>query len=385
MKKPFALDKEHSKTVAAAKSTSQNNKRPKKEILVLFYNKAMTAQLAIDAITDIIERNGRPIMDNAIDQVMNSEFDAGLVSSAIKYHVKFLGKVLPVFPALTKLSYDAAGGRAPEELNGIGSALTLFVEAANMHDDVIDQTLSKHNRKTAYGKYGKDISILAGDILLVQASLFLSKACEQLPLEKKETVIRLTLKALAKISDSAAKEAHMRRKLDTQPKNYLEVVRLRATVLEIHCMIGGLLGGATESMVSCLGEYGKNYGILGTIADEFMDLFDYQKFTSRLSNETVPLPVLCALQDSSIKNSILPLVSNFELSGKNYEILVKLVMSSAKVKKLVFYTEMLSDKSIRNINKCLNESEARRNLSTLPKILQNLLSNLEEFTSQILE
>ncbi len=342
----------------------------------------MTTQSEIDDFTDIIERNGRRIMENAIAQVLDSDYNAGIVSSATKYHAKFLGKVLPLFPALMTISYQASGGRELAEPNGIGSALTLFIEAANIHDDIIDQTVSKNSRKTAYGKYGKDISILAGDILLVQASLSLVKACEPLPVEKKETIIRLTFQALTEISRSAAKEAGMRRRFDTLPKDYLEVVRLRSGVSKIHCMIGGILGGATESVVSCLGKYGRNYGIAGTIIDEFMDLFDYQKFSSRLRNETVPLPVLCALQDESKRENVLSLINNFETNKMDYAALIKSVMNSVEVEKLAKYTMMLTKESSQQINKCLEESNARRDLSKLPKILEGLLSNLVEFTNQ---
>ena len=122
----------------------------------------------IDAFTGIIEKHGRAMMEKAVEQVLDSNYESGVVSSASKYHVKFLRNVLPTVPALMTLSCEGAGGKKEKPI-GIGAALTLFVEAANIHDDIIDQTIIKHNRKTTFGKFGTDITLLAGDFLLVQA------------------------------------------------------------------------------------------------------------------------------------------------------------------------------------------------------------------------
>ena len=72
----------------------------------------------------------------------------------------------------------------------------------------------------------------------------------------------------------------MRRRIDVSSKDYLEVVRLRASVPEAHCMIGGILGSGTKKMISLPWKLWRNYGIVGTVIDEFMDLFDYHKFVA---------------------------------------------------------------------------------------------------------
>lgn len=336
---------------------------------------------SIDAFTDLIEKHGRAMMEKAVEQVLDSNYKSGVVSSASKYHVKFLRDVLPTVPALMTLSCEVAGGKKEKPI-GIGAALTLFVEAANIHDDIIDQTIIKHKRKTTFGKFGTDITLLAGDFLLVQAALSLFEECESLPSEQKNKIIELTFQALSKISKSAAEETKMRRKIDTLPQDYLQIVRLRAAVPEIHCMIGGILGGGTKSMISCLGNYGRNYGIVGTIIDEFMDLFDYQKFSNRLCNECIPLPVLCALQNTTIKEKIAPIIKGFTLSKNDYSQIVKLVMNSNEVEKLRKDLLLLPLNSNLQIIKNFKENTARRDLSTILKVLEGLLSNLNEFTNQ---
>ncbi len=122
--------------------------------------KQSTISSNLDVFAEIIEKHGRAVMQKAVDQTLNSNYDAGTVSLAMKHHARFLSNVLPVFPALITLSCESVGGKM-EKFVGIGAALTLFVEAANIHDDLIDQTLIKHKRKTTFGKFGADVTLLS--------------------------------------------------------------------------------------------------------------------------------------------------------------------------------------------------------------------------------
>ncbi len=334
----------------------------------------------LDVFQDIIEQHGRAIMQRAVEQILDSNYDAGAVSSAVKYHVKFLPHVLPLVPALMALSCEAVGGKKEAPV-GIGAALTLLVEAANIHDDIIDQTVIKHKRRTVFGKFGTGVTLLAGDFLLFQASQSLYQECNTLPNEQKNLILDLTFKSLAKISKSAAKEIKMQKRFDVSPKDYLEIVRLRASVPEAHCMIGGILGDGTESMVASLGVYGRNYGVVGTVIDEFMDLYDYTKFSNRLRDEVVPLPVLCALEDSKIKGEILPLLEAFGVNPSSHNSIVRAVLASDKVKQLQKDLSALPIKSNLALREFIRENNARGNLLTIQMVVQDFLCNIGEFTS----
>ena len=335
----------------------------------------MNIDSELEAFSDVIERNGNAIMQRAMAQVLESRYDAGDVSLAAKYHTRFLKKVLPVFPAILSISCEAVCGNK-EKTIGIGAALTLFVEASNIHDDIIDQTFDKHKRKTTFAKFGSAIALLAGDLILVQAALYLAKECETLPNDQRSEIIDLTYKALAEISKSAAMETKMQRKFNISPPDYLEVVRLRASVPQIHCMIGGILGGGTKKMISYLGKYGKIYGVVGTVIDEFMDLHDYNKFSNRLKNECVPLPVLYSLKNAAIKEEIIPLLNKFAISKKEHDSLVVAVLGSEEVRNLQKETLQMLASQVHNIEKELVKSSARGDLLTLNKVVERLLCNI---------
>jgi geranylgeranyl pyrophosphate synthase len=343
----------------------------------------MSADQNLEAFSEIVERNGRAIMDRAVNQIVESTYDAGLVSSAVKYHVKFLNHVLPLVPALMTLSCEAVGGKKEAPI-GVGAALTLLVEAANIHDDIIDQTLVKHKRKTTFGKYGQNVTVLAGDFLLFQASQMLSKECNALPVSQSKTILDLTSESLAKISKSAAKEAQMQKRFDVLPQDYLEIVKLRASVPQVHCMVGAILGGATDTMVSALGSFGENYGVVGTIFDEFMDLFDYDKFNARLIKECLPLPLMYVLKDKALKNNLLHIIEDSKVDQIGHANVIQLAMASEKVKELVGKQIIIVDKTIDLVQDSI-KNNAGDDLSKLLIALRGLICNMDEFTNRKIE
>jgi geranylgeranyl pyrophosphate synthase len=174
----------------------------------------------------------------------------------------------------------------------------------------------------------------------------------------------------------------MRRKIDTLPQDYLQIVRLRSSVPETHCVVGGILGGGKKNMISCLGNYGRNYGIVGTVIDEFMDLFDYEKFSNRLRNECIPLPVLCALQNKTIRGKIEPTLGEFKVSKNDYNQIVRLVTRSDEVEELRKDMLSLIVNSNLKLDNIFKENTTRRNLSVTLKVLEGLLCNMNEFTNQ---
>jgi geranylgeranyl pyrophosphate synthase len=126
-------------------------------------------------VRNIIEKRGKPAVEIATKEILQTPFKGGVVSTATKYFVEVtLRGFLPVFPALLSLSCEVGGGN-PEKAPSIGAAMSLIAGAADIHDDIIDQSETKYSKKTVFGRFGRDISLLAGDALLMQGSMLLHK------------------------------------------------------------------------------------------------------------------------------------------------------------------------------------------------------------------
>ncbi len=288
----------------------------------------------MDTFKGIIEKRGKAALEKARQEILNSKYNGGVVSSALKYFARVtLHGALPVFPALLSLSCEAVGGNI-ETTTSIGAALELIVDAADIHDDIIDQSQVKYYKKTVYGKFGGAVALLAGDELLAHGLILLYRECESLSKKQKETILHLLFQALAEISQAEAEETKLMKKADVNPQEYFELIIKKAVVPELHCRIGTILGNGDPSAIEALGRYGRTYGIVSLIREEFIDLLDYPELRNRLMNECPPLPLLCALQNSEIKKEVKRLIESSNLTKKDANKLVEIVLDSYEVQEL---------------------------------------------------
>ena len=96
-------------------------------------------------------------------------------------------------PGLLSIYCEAVGGD-PKETTQVGAAMVLLVGAADLHDDIIDQSVMK-NFLTVYGKFGKDIAVLAGDALLIEGVYLLHDAIKDFSISKKTAILELMKQA----------------------------------------------------------------------------------------------------------------------------------------------------------------------------------------------
>jgi geranylgeranyl pyrophosphate synthase len=288
----------------------------------------------MEKVKGIVEKRGKAAIEKAKEEILGSEYKGGIVSSALKYFARVtLSGGLPVFPALISLSCEAVGGKT-EKVASIGAATTLIAGAADIHDDIIDQTSVKYSKKTVYGKFGMEVALLAGDALLMQGTTLLQKECESLSIEQKQAILFLIPNALFEISNAEAMETRLRKKFDIKPQEYFKVIRLKAVVPEVLCRIGAILGNADDKSVQALGHYGRTFGIVSIVRDEFIDLMEYPELQSRIKNECLPLPLLYALQNPKILDEIKPFIESPSLAKKDADKIVKITLNSEEVQKL---------------------------------------------------
>jgi geranylgeranyl pyrophosphate synthase len=339
----------------------------------------MSSELELmESVKGIIEKRGTAAIEQARKELLDTRYDSGSVSSALKYFAQVtLQGGLPVFPALISLSCEAVGGKTAKTTS-IGAALTLIAGAADIHDDIIDQSTVKYSKKTVLGKFGSDTALLAGDALLIQGVMLLHKECDSLPEEQRETILSLLFQAFMKISKAEAAETRLMKKLDVQPEKYFEIIKMKAVVPELHCKIGAILGNGDASAVEALGHYGLTFGITSTVRDEFIDLLEYQELRNRLENECPPLPFLWALQNSRIKTEVMALLKNAWLSRNNFREITRIILKSQEVQRLKRDICSLAKKDLSRL-KLLKDEQIRRVLQIL---LLASLAYLEENGNQ---
>lgn len=259
-------------------------------------------------------------------------------------------------PALLSLTCEAVGGD-PDITIHVGAAIVLLAGAADIHDDIIDKSEIKGSKPTVFGKFGKEIALLAGDALLFKGVASMYEACESLPEKKRQAILGLIRQAFFEIGSAEAMEVGLKEKRDLTPEEYYDLIKMKATVAEANARIGAILGGGTTKEIDLLGHYGKTLGILAIIRDDFIDLYEPNELANRVKNECLPLPLLYAFRDEIKKDKIRRLLGMDRITERETSMILDLVTETEELEQL--RKEMISlfeagRDSIKHLKRCKN-------------------------------
>lgn len=280
----------------------------------------------------LIEKRGKEAVEISRQLALQDVIKYEPLNNSIKYFMnEFWFDYL--HPALISLACEAVGGNS-EDSTAVSSAFVLLAGAADIHDDIIDESKIKEPLLTVYGKFGRDIGVLSGDAILLRGLYVLDEALEPISKEKKNMILKSIRQAFLELCGGEAREASWRGKTEIPKEDYLEIVRQKAAASEAATRVGAIIGGGTKKEIELLGHYGRTYGILFTLRNEFIDVFEPDELRNRLENECLPLPVLIAFHDESRKTQILQLLKK-ELNEKTIEEILDLSMDFQETRTLV--------------------------------------------------
>jgi geranylgeranyl pyrophosphate synthase len=314
-----------------------------------------TEEKLMHKVHALMRKRGEKALKLAQETILEQKFDFAPLNEALNY---FMGEVWfdVLHPALLSLTSEAVGGK-PEDTVQVGAALVLLAGGADVHDDIIDQSEKKGGKLTLYGKFGKDIAILAGDALLFDGLYLLHVAVGSLSEEKRNQILVAVKQAFRGISSAEAKEASFRRKTEITGEEYFDIIKRKVAVAEATTKVGAVLGGGNAEEVALLSNFGRTFGILNTVRDEFIDIFEVEELKNRSEKECLPLPILFAFKNSGKKATILELLDK-QITEETLEEILDLVLDSEEAKKLTLEmnTLMMNEiKKIGNIEKCKQE------------------------------
>lgn len=303
-------------------------------------------------VIDLLEQKGQKAFSNARKAILREKIQSDLLKEAINYFMDNWRDVQ--HPALLSLACEAVGGHSDVAVE-FGTALVLLTSAADIHDDIIDQSITKSGKLTVLGKFGRNIALLAGDAFLFKGLMILQGACQKLGEMQRQEVMKLTENAFFKIAFAETKEVEYGGKCDLTPKEYLNIFEMKAAVAELTMRIGAIVGGGTSQEINALGNYGRKLGILMAIRDDFIDMFEPEELKNRFKNECLPLPMLYAFQDSKIKKKIISILKRDRIRDTDAYKVVKIVTEARGFQILqrkirVTIKKGLSDISLLNKN-----------------------------------
>ncbi|NLE05374.1 MAG: hypothetical protein GX638_11330 [Crenarchaeota archaeon] len=301
----------------------------------------------------IFQEKGNTAYNKVKDKLLlnKQKVDCDL-SLALTYFSKVtLFKALPVFPALVTLSCEAVDGKV-QTIDSYGEAILLIAAAADLHDDIIDKSFTKASKKTVYGKFGLEHTILAGDVLLNYGLNLLHQVSISLPKNQRTAISNLSTEAIVNLCIAESLEIKLRNKTHKiTPIEFEQLIQLKATFPKFAAEIGAIIGNGAASKIRLLGQVGFLFGVISTIADEFSDTLDFDEFSSRLENECLPYPVICRLQNIEVKNHLQSLLEVEKMDKKTHRQILKVVFNSPETKLISSKYEKLVKNQIKKLEK----------------------------------
>ena len=228
----------------------------------------------------------------------------------------------------------------------VAMAIEVFHNFTLMHDDIIDQALTRRAQPTVHIKYNTNTAILSGDAMMIEAYDYIAKLHDSskiIPLFK-----RFNEYALG-VCYGQQYDLEFETRNDVSIDEYIEMIRLKTAVL-LGCALsmGGAIAGASDEDIHHLQKFGENVGIAFQLQDDILDTFgDAETFGKRIGGDIIQnkktylyLKAL-ELADNDQKAELLKLYSDSIYLDENEKILtVKSIFESVVVRE---YATQLMD------------------------------------------
>ncbi len=212
---------------------------------------------------------------------------------------------------LALLLSSACFGPVPSQARELALVAELVHSATLLHDDVADEGQERRGAPTSRKLYGNAVSVLAGDLLLVQA---LERTSTIAP-----TLLPSLLTTLHRLVDGEIIQLRGRTTLDVSEVTYQRIVQGKTASLFGWCSAtGARLGGATPEQTASLERFGEDVGQAFQLVD---DLLDYSgKATGKTSlsdlrEGKLTLPLVLAVERCPELLTGLTAIHGGDLSG----------------------------------------------------------------------
>jgi geranylgeranyl pyrophosphate synthase len=233
-------------------------------------------------------------------------------------------------PALALLIGRLAKASDVDSLNHMAVGVELLHTASLVHDDIVDESDTRHGGATLFARVGNALAVLVGDYLFAQAA-------QECVATGNLEVVRLfaeTLGAMAQGQiDDANRQLGGRHGWETlsRERYYRTIGGKTASLFVLACQGTALLAGMRPAQVDGMRAYGESLGLAFQVVDDILDFTATEQelgkpVGSDLRQGTITLPVIL-MRDQQLADGRLR--GAFE--SEDVELQVKLVQESGAI------------------------------------------------------
>ena len=235
-------------------------------------------------------------LEDSLKRSINS--DIGLATEVSSHLVNSGGKRLrPIICILTAKAFGYSG----KELIQLASAIELLHTATLIHDDVVDESISRRGKESIHRKWDNAHGVLVGDFVY-------SKAFQLMAGLKDSQIIKILADSTNIISEGEVLQLSLKSKELISEDDYFEIIgRKTAELFKASSRSAAVLSEASHKEVESAGDFAYSLGIAFQIQDDLLDYFGDEKVTGKKIGKDflegkITLPLLRAIKLASEEN-----------------------------------------------------------------------------------
>jgi geranylgeranyl pyrophosphate synthase len=276
-----------------------------------------------------------------------------LLGETLAYVFQTTGK--HIRPALVLLS-GKLGAFHRERLITLAASLEVVHTATLVHDDTIDQALSRRGLSTINAVWNRKVAILIGDFLFAQ-SAHLAAQLNSVPIMSllSETVMAMS-------SGELRQYAASQDRLIDESDYFERIAGKTASLFAMCCEGAGVVSEQGADAVAALREYGTNLGLAFQIADDVLDFVGDAEVLGKpaggdLREGTITLPVIIWAAE---QNASVPMLAQLK-RGDDVEPLIEAIRESDAPDRALQRAEEYAERARESLRD-FAESEAKESL-----------------------
>ncbi len=258
----------------------------------------------------------------------------------------------------------------------VASAFEIFHNFTLLHDDIMDNSPMRRNKKTVHKKWNINTAILSGDAMMIKSYELLSDLSPELL----KVILPLFNKTALQVCEGQQYDMDFESKEDVSEAEYLNMIKLKTSVLiAASIKAGAVCGGASEYDADLLYEFGLNTGLAFQLKDDLLDVYgDTALFGKKTGNDIITgkktFLLINALQNSDNKTYMIlkDTVKSNEISNEDKIKIVTQIYDALQIKELTL------TKIKEFHNKALQSLEAVSVGETRKSELYEFVSKLKE-------
>ncbi|MGM0365149.1 MAG: polyprenyl synthetase family protein [Actinomycetota bacterium] len=211
------------------------------------------------------------------------------------------------------------------------ASIEIIHTASLIHDDIIDKSELRRGKKTIHSIYDNDTAKYIGNYLFTHTFSLLNSYSQPRILSEMSYAAENLVKG-------EFNQLKKHKKLNQDEDYYFNMINEKTSSLfKASCALGGMLSGSTKADIDKLRSFGQLLGTAFQINDDLLDIGVNRKGSigkpigNDIRQENVTLPVIYALKDPELKDSVKRILGKANKSEKDISLMLDMINRTGAV------------------------------------------------------